>query len=187
VPHLRNGSNPMKDNLDNVLIIALAEHALDKFIVGEPFYFQEAKTDTAEPQNVMAAFDLLVLDYWTKTKDEKFPGKFASEMLKALGTYPDKNRAIYAVADWIHYYQYCLTQKRSNPNGQYRELFEMDLAGVAGALKHELEVNKAELITDTRWAGESWNSKQGLWEPLMRVALGVRDKLGGPDFVPDNV
>lgn len=177
----------MTDNLDNVLLIALADGALDKFIVGEPFYFQEAKVDTKEPQNVMAAFDLLVLDYWTKTKDETFPRKFATAMLKALETYPDKNRAIDAVAVWLWYYRYCLAQKKSNPNGIYRELFEMDTDGVAGALKHELEVNKAELITDTRWAGESWNSKQGLWEPLMRVAVGVRDKLGGPDFVPDNV
>lgn len=177
----------MKNNLDNVLLIALSDDALDKFIVGEPFYFQEAKTDTDEPQNVIAAFDLLVLNYWTKTKDETFPGKLEAAMLKALATYPDKNRAIYAVSDWIQYYCYCLIQKKSNPNGVYRELFEMDTDRVAGALKHELEVNKAELITDTRWAGALWNSKQGLWEPLMRTALGVRDKYAGPDFVPNNL
>jgi hypothetical protein len=177
----------MKNNSDNVLLIALADDALDKFVVGEPFYFEEAKADTKEPQNVRDAFDLLVLDYWKKTKDETFSGKFATAMLKALKTYPDKNRAIYAVAFWIQYYHYCLKQKKSNPNGKYRELFEMDTAGVAGALKHELEVNKAELITDTRWAGESWNSKQGLWEPLMRMALGIRDKFEGPDFVPNNL
>ncbi|SET27162.1 hypothetical protein [Pseudomonas graminis] len=177
----------MTDNLDNVLLVALADDALDKFIVGEPFYFVEAKTDTKEPQNVRDAFDLLVLDYWTKTKNETFAVKFATAMLKALDTYPDKNRAIYAVSYWIQYYQYCLIQKKSNPNGKYGALFEMDTAGIARAFKHELEVNKAELINDTRWAGESWNSKQGLWEPLMRMALGVRDKFEGPDFVPDNL
>ncbi|WP_268796897.1 hypothetical protein [Pseudomonas huanghezhanensis] len=177
----------MTDSLDNVLLIALADGALDKFIVGEPFYFQEAKADTKEPQNVHNAFDLLVLDYWIRTKDETFLGEFATAMLKALGTYPDKNRAIYAVSDWIQYYHYCLTQKKSNPDGNYRELFEMDTDGIAGTLKHELEVNKVELINDTRWAGESWNSKQGLWEPLMRMALGVRDKFEGPDFVPNNL
>ncbi|MEN4748795.1 hypothetical protein ABEH28_03280 [Pseudomonas sp. Ps21-P2] len=176
----------MTDNLDNVLLIALADGALDKFIVGEPFYFQEAKVDTQEPQNVMAAFNL-VLDYWMRTKDETFPGEFAAAMFKALESYPDKNRAIYAVSDWIQHYYYCITQKKANPNGKYGELFELDTAGVAGALKHELEVNKADLITDTRWAGESWNSRQGLWEPLMREALGVRDKFEGPDFVPDNL
>lgn len=152
----------MTDSLDNVLLIALADDALDKFIVGEPFYFQEAKVDTQEPQNVMAAFDL-VLDYWMRTKDETFPDQFATAMLKALETYPDKNRAIYAVSDWIQHYYYCATQKKANSNGKYDQLFEMDTAGIASALKHELEVNKAELINDTRWAGESWNSKQGLW------------------------
>jgi hypothetical protein len=176
----------MTDNLDNVLLIALEDGALDKFIVGEPFYFQEAKVDNQEPQNVMAAFNL-VLDYWMRTKDETFPGEFAAAMLNALEAYPDKNRAIYAVSDWIQHYYYCATQKKANPNGKYCELFEMDTAGVAGALKHELEVNKGELIIDTRWAGESWNSRQGLWEPLMREALGVRDKFEGPDFVPNNI
>lgn len=177
----------MKDNLDNILLIALADDALDKFIVGEPFYFLEAKADTKEPQNVRDAFDLLVLDYWKKAKDDKFPGQFATAMLKALRTYPDKNRAIYAVSFWLQYYTYCLTQKKSNPSRMYHELFQMDTDSIARALKHELEANKAELITDTRWAGESWNSKQGLWEPLMRMALGVRDKFEGPDFVPNNL
>lgn len=74
---------------------------------------QEAKADTKEPQNVRDAFDLLVLDYWKRTKDETFSGKFATAMLKALKTYPDKNRAIYAVAFWIQYYHYCLKQKKS--------------------------------------------------------------------------
>ena len=118
----------MKSNLDNVLLIALADDALDTFVVGEPFYFEETKADTKEPQNVRDAFDLLVLDYWKKTKDETSSGKFATAILKALRTSPDKNRAIYAVAFWVQYYRYCLKQKKSNLNGKYRELFEMDTA-----------------------------------------------------------
>jgi hypothetical protein len=177
----------MTDNLDNVLLIALVDGALDKFIVGEPFYFQEAKRDTDEPQNVRAAFNLLVLEYWTKTKDKTLPGELVTAMLIVLKTYPDKNRAIYAVSDWIWFYHDCLAQKRLNPNGKYRELFEMDTHVFAGMLKQELEVNKAELITDTRWGGASWNSKQELWEPLMRLASWGRDKLEGPNFVPNNL
>lgn len=61
----------MKSNLDNVLLIALADDALDTFVFGEPFYFEETKADTKEPKNVRDAFDLLVLDYWKKTKDER--------------------------------------------------------------------------------------------------------------------
>lgn len=47
----------MSANLDNVLLLALANDELDKFLVGEPFYFQEAKNDYEEPQNIVAAFD----------------------------------------------------------------------------------------------------------------------------------
>jgi hypothetical protein len=157
----------MSTHLDNVLLLALAYDELDKFLVGEPFYFQEAKNDYEEPQNI-------------------FPARFVAAFLKLLATYPDRNRAIYAAAGWVWYYRYCLSQKREEPEGLYAELFEIDMGAVALALQRQLEINKAALILDTRWAGGSWNSENGLWEPLMRTALNVRDKLGGPDYVPAN-
>lgn len=62
-------SNPQ----DNVLLLALANDELDKFLVGEPFYFLEAKTDNDEPQNVVAAFDQLIMPHWRQTHDATFP------------------------------------------------------------------------------------------------------------------
>jgi len=177
----------MSSNQDNVLRLALANDELDKFIVGEPFYFQEAKVDNEEPQNVVAAFDQLVLPHWLLTRDSQFPGRVVGAMLRALATYPDRNRAIYAVSDWLWYYRFCLAKKRSQPQGMYAELFEIGMDAVALCLKQQLEIHKTDLISDTRWAGAAWNSKAGLWEPLMRTALNVRDKLGGPDFVPANI
>lgn len=50
----------MSHGQDDVLLLALANNELDKFLIGEPFYFQEAITDNDEPQNVIAAFDLLI-------------------------------------------------------------------------------------------------------------------------------
>ncbi|MCW1247669.1 hypothetical protein OC610_24855 [Pseudomonas sp. SAICEU22] len=177
----------MSANLDNVLLLALANDELDKFLVGEPFYFQEAKNDNAEPQNVVAAFDQLVLRYWQQTHDIQFPGRFVAALLKILATYPDRNRAIYVAAVWVWYYRFCLSKKQAQPGGLYADLFEIDMGAVALALQRQLELNKAELVQDTRWAGASWNSQNGLWGPLMRTALVVRDKLGGPDFVPANL
>ena len=177
----------MSANLDNVLQLALANNDLDKFLVGEPFYFQEAKSDNDEPQNVVAAFDLLVVRYWQETRDPQFPGGFVAALLKILATYPDRNRAIYAAAVWVWYYRFCLSKKRTNPDGLYADLFEVDMGAVAVALQKQLERNKAALVGDTRWAGAGWNSQNGLWGPLMRTALVVRDKLGGPDFVPANI
>lgn len=171
---------------DNVLLLALANGELDKFMVGEPFYFQEAKSDNEEPQNVGAAFDLLVVPYWRDTRDAAFPAHFVSALLSILATYPDRNRAIYAASDWLWYYRYCLSKKRAQPQGMYADLFEVDMTPVAVALKQQLEVNKAALSADIRWAGAPWNSATGLWQPLLRTALAVRDKLGGPDFVPAN-
>jgi hypothetical protein len=177
----------MSANLDNVLLLALANDELDKFLVGEPFYFQEAKSDNDEPQNIVAAFDLLLLRYWQETHDPFFPARFVTALLKILATYPDRNRAIYAVAVWVWYYRFCLSKKHAQPQGLYAGLFEVDMSAVALALQGQLEANKAALVVDTRWAGAAWNSQHGLWDPLMRTALVVRDKLGGPDFVPFNI
>jgi hypothetical protein len=177
----------MSTRQDNVLLLALANDELDKFLVGEPFYFLEAKNDNDEPQNVVAAFDQLLVPYWRETRDASFPARFVATLLTILATYPDRNRAIYIAHDWVWYYRFCLSKKRAQPDGPYAELFEIDMGGVAVALKRQLEINKADLIADTRWAGAAWNSQNGMWDPLMRTALMVRDKLGGPDFVPANI
>lgn len=166
-----------------MLLLALANNELDKFLVGELSYFQEAKSDNDEPQDVVAAFDLLVVRYWQETRDPQFPGKFVAALLTILATYPDRNRAIYAAAVWVWYYRFCLSKKHATLNGLYADLFEIDMGTVALALQKQLESNKPALVTDTRWAGAGWNSQNGLWDPLMRTALVVRDKLGGPDFV----
>lgn len=177
----------MSATLDDVLLLALANDELDKFLVGEPFYFQEAQNDNEEPQNIVAAFDLLVLRYWQQTRAPQFPGRFVAALLKILAAYPDRNRAIYVAAVWVWYYRFCLSKKQAQPEGIYADLFEVDMVAVALALQRQLELNKAELVQDTRWAGGTWNSQNGLWGPLMRTALAVRDKLGGPDFVPLNL
>jgi hypothetical protein len=177
----------MSKNLDNVLLLALANNELEKFIVGEPFYFQEAKNDNDEPQNVIAAFNQLVLRYWLDSRDSSFPSRFVSALIAVLHTYPDQNRAIYAASDWVWYYRYCLSKKYAQPQGMYADLFDVDLNQVASVLKQKLEENRADLCGDTRWAGVGWNSKRGMWDPLIRTAIGVRDKLGGPDFVPSNL
>ena len=177
----------MSANLDNVLLLALANDELDKFLVGEPFYFQEAKSDNDEPQNIVAAFDLLLLRYWQQNHDPLFPERCVAALLKILATYPDRNRAIYAAVAWVWYYRFCLSKKHAQPEGLYAGLFEIDMSAVALALQGQLEANKVALGVDTRWAGAAWNSQHGLWDPLMRTALVVRDKLGGPDFVPFNI
>ena len=177
----------MAVNQNDRLFLALANGELDKFLVGEPFYFFETKDDNDDPQNVVVAFDLLILPYWWETRDPLFPKRFADALLQMLKIYPDPNRAIYMVHRWIWYYQSCLSEKRMKAAGLYTDIFEIDLTSVASVLKDKLEANKADLITDTRWAGAVWNSKNGLWDPLVRTAMGVRDKLGGPDFVPSNV
>ncbi len=143
----------MNNPLDNVLQLALANDELDKFLVGEPFYFLEAKVDNDEPQNVVAAFDQLVLPYWRQTHDASLPTRFVAALLTLLATYPDRNRAIYIAQDWVWYYRFCQDKQRKQPQGPYGDLFDIDLGSVAVALKRQLESRKADLQADTRWAG----------------------------------
>lgn len=177
----------MSYDQDNVLERALRNNELDKFLVGEPFYFMETKDDNDEPQNVIVSIALLFLPYIRATGDSNFPLKFTLALIKMLENYPDRNRAIYMAQRWVWGYRYCLSQKHVKPQGPYADLFECNMNAVATVLKQQLEANKADLMTDTRWAGQSWNSNNGLWEPMMDAALIVRDELGGPDFVPSNM
>lgn len=169
---------------DNVLSLALANDELDRFLAGEPFYFVEAQTDNPEPQNVAQAFDELVVPQWQQ--DPSFAPRFVAALMKLLASYPDRNRAIYLAHRWVWYYRYCLSKKHAEPTGRYAGLFEVDLGGVAAQLKQLTQERKADLLADTRWAGASWNSDNGLWGPLLRTSIHLRDRLGGPDFVPDN-
>jgi hypothetical protein len=170
---------------NDILTRALANDELDKFLIGESPYFFEAKIDNDEPQNVSAAFDLLVLPYWKRTGDLNFPARLFGSLVGLLQSYPDKNRAIYVAHDWIWYYLYCMVKKRTQANGVYGDLFEVDLNALAAILKAELESNKESLIGDKRWAGATWNTTNGMWDPLLKVSEAVV-KLSGPNFVPDN-
>ena len=158
-----------------------------KFLAGDPPYFVDAKNDNEEPQNVTEAFNLVVFAAWEKFKDPSIPASFLSGLYDLLNTHPDRNKAIYVSCDWLWFYRYCLNDRVRNQDSAYEDIFEIDLGGVASLLRYLLEENKISLQQDHRWAGAEWNSQHGLWSPLLRQAIAVRDKLGGPDFVPRSV
>lgn len=86
---------------------------------------------------------------------------------------------------WIWCYCYCLANKEAQPDGPYAALPKIDLSAVSDILKRRLVKRRAELTADQCWTGAAWNSEAGLWDPLVRTAHHVRDKLNGPDYVPD--
>lgn len=163
---------------------ALEEAAVTDFLAGTPPYFFEAKVDNEEPQNVNEAFNLAILPAWRESYDERIPTAFANGLQHLLKDNQDPNKAIYLTCYWLWLYTYYLKDKHSNPDSAYGDLFEVDLSDTAALLKEALEINSASLKSDLRWAGAEWNSKEGLWEPLVRLAIVVKDQLEGPDFVP---
>lgn len=167
-----------------IFIDAIDKGEEAKFLVGEPPYFVEAKNDNEEPQNVNDAFNLIIFAAWEEFRDPRIPESFLGGLEELLRAYPDPNKAIYVVCDWVWFYRYCLNDKANNPNSAYKSLFEVDLRGIALLLREMLEKNKLSLEQDRRWAGAEWNSQNGLWSPLLRQAVAVKDSLGGPDFVP---
>ena len=54
----------MRSECDNILRLAIERGDLDRFLVGEPYYFFETKDDNDDPQNVVVAFDLLFKPYF---------------------------------------------------------------------------------------------------------------------------
>lgn len=163
---------------------AIQRNQVAQFLVGDPPYFIDGKNDNEEPQNVNHAFNLVVFAAWSESKNPRVPDSFVVGLLDLLSVYPDSNKAIYVACDWIWFYSYCLSDKRRNPGSAYMDLFDIQLEEVALVLRQRLESGKESLAMDRRWAGAEWNSQDGLWTPLVRQAVAVRDQLGGVDFVP---
>ncbi|KGD90182.1 hypothetical protein JL37_19660 [Achromobacter sp. RTa] len=170
----------------DLLTQLLANGDLAPILAGEPPCFVENRTGEDESQDVRGVFDRVLLPCWQSGRFPDLSHDFADALVEMISRCHDRHRAIYLAHGWIWYYRFCLAKKRANPQGPYGDLFEIDLGAAAATLKRELEANKPGLILDTRWAGAAWNSDNGLWGPLLRTAATVRDKLGGPDFVPDN-
>ena len=173
---------------EKIFAEALARDEVPAFLAGDGPYFVDARTpdEHEEPQHVEAAFDLLVLPLWTASRDAAIPSALVAGLLRLLAAHPDPNRAAYAASSWIWYALYCQDRQRKHPTGRYGGLFAIDFTPVAAPLKAVIETRKDALVADTRWAGAAWNSPDGLWTPLVRTALAVRDRLAGPDFVPAN-
>lgn len=70
--------------------------------------------------------------------------------------------------------------------GKGLPVFDWRLGPVAVMLKACIERARMSLVADTRWAGASWNGADGIWGVLLRASLHLRDRLGGPDLVPDH-
>jgi hypothetical protein len=174
----------MNINKFQILYDALKNNSLDIFLLGLPPYFFESKTDNEEPQNIPQAFDLLIIPYWKKEKNIDFPKKFENSIIKILTNETDINRSIYVSLDWICYFLYCKNEEKLHPNGIYNDLFEINLTEISCIIKFLMQKNKDELIADKRWGGADWNSTNGMWDPLIRVAKDIRDNLNGPDLVP---
>ena len=171
---------------DNVFERALENGHLCKFLIGDHPYFFSARVEFEEPQNIEQAFEFLICPYWRRTRDVEFSKGLSSALLDLLASYPDRNKAIYVVSTWVWCYSYFLWKSRIDLLVGADELFALELGAIALVLKRLIDMNKQELIVDERWAGQPWNSKNGLWEPLIRLALQVRNQLDGPDFVPES-
>ncbi|RMP15882.1 hypothetical protein ALQ28_04815, partial [Pseudomonas syringae pv. delphinii] len=109
----------MSYDKDNVLFLALQNDELDRFLVGEPFYFLETKDDNDEPQNVPVALRLLFLPYWREVRDPFFPEQFTQALLKLLRSYPDQNRAIYMAQWWVFCYRLRIPRPSGHPFHQH--------------------------------------------------------------------
>jgi len=157
---------------------------LDKFITGEDPYFVSEKNDDGNPQNVSAAFQLYVYIPWAETHDLRIPELLVKGMSQALDDETDKNRAIYAICGWLIKYYNAAKKRRESGGKFYSDLFELDLTCVQQKLRAAMELRRVDLQRDKRWAGAEWNSKNGMWDPLVGQLERIRDMLDGPDLVP---
>src|SRR5690625_4616721 len=119
---------------ETIFLVAAERGELGEFIIGREPYFVTAKNSEDYPQNVSAAFDLVVYRLWTKTLDLQIPKYLVKGMREALAEDNDVNRAIVCVSDWIKYY-HVRWRKKINGNDFYSQMFRLDPAEVPATLR----------------------------------------------------
>jgi hypothetical protein len=88
----------------------------------------------------------------------------------------DRANALYMLAFLLVDYYGCKDDREIS--------FRLPIEDLFPQIRAAFEDDRDLLKNDKRWAGVEWNSKCGLWYPVVRALTRVRDDFGGPDLMP---
>ncbi len=156
---------------------AIDRNELPLFLKGVNDYKVIGRSDMNEPNDYLACWEQEIIPY-SKTNSEILAKTIPSALAILLNDKSDIDCNIYTVVNHIFWYYYFKNKQTIS--------FEISLNEISRQLKETLLSNKQNLRTDKRWGGAEWNSESGLWEPIIRVAVAIKDQYQGIDFMPEN-
>ena len=111
-------------------------------------------------------------------KEKVNPNKIILTLIKdLLEEKEDVNSNLYILVNILFWYYYHKSEKNLD--------FDLDINKVKKICHESLLANEKSLKEDNRWAGNENNSKNGLWDPMMRLLKGVKERYNGVDIMND--
>jgi hypothetical protein len=154
------------------IIKAIQQNELPLFFLGKGEYKVQGRSDLPEPNDYLWCWESEIIPFLNgRIHKINFDLIFA----EILNQEEDIILAIYAVMSNLSLYYYFKEKCEIN--------MEITFSLTEKLLQKLLLENKDKLMQDKRWAGVEWNSSNGLWEPLQRVAKSIKEIYNGINLV----
>jgi hypothetical protein len=158
----------------NKIIKAIQQNELSLFFLGKGEYHIEAnrRNDLPDPNNFLWCWESEIIPFLNNERDKI---NFDNIFVDILKQEKDTALAINVVITNLFWYYYF--KKKGDIN------IAIKFSATEKILKKMLLDNKEKLMQDKRWAGAEWNSSNGLWEPLQRVANSIKNEYNGINLI----
>lgn len=151
---------------------AIEKNELSSFLCGNLNYKLQGREDNSEPTDFLYCWESEIIPY--SKENLSLGSDLDNAMMELLENNESFIIGIYTVVNTIFWYYYF--KKKGSIS------FELELIKLRDKLISVLSENKGKLQSTKLWAGVDWNSKDGLWEPIQRIALSIKDNYDGINF-----
>src|SRR5690606_34260976 len=97
-----------------------------------------------------------------------FKKKFKESIIRLFNYSEDPNLGMLAAVATLNWYYFFVNTNKITSVIELKELEPF--------IKNKLEAQRETLKNDKRWAGEEWNSEEGLWRPICNTAKFILEK-----------
>jgi len=152
---------------------ALGKSELVNFLRGDNNYKLHQRNENADINDFMYCWDSEIIPF--SKLNNSIGTKLGDALYDLLLDVNNVEINIYTTVNTLFWYYYHRNNGRID--------FNIPLCSIEKKLKEQIKLNKNKLTSCQKWAGETWNSNDGLWSPIQKIAVKIRDEYHGINFV----